>query len=184
MEQKFKFFYFMAALAVVGISTSKYNGDLELIPNSVFWILYISLGILMIAFPFILEQKKNNENSHSNNMSKGIQIVAPTLGNDGKYPAIKRSPHGRTIGYINFGEETSYIQIIATTKLEDHSEWLTIVPINKWDDETISRIKEQMTKFIVEIYYLDKAIVIAEHVSFELDEGFQQNVMQINLSGN
>lgn len=63
MEQINRFFYLMAVLAAVIISISKFNGDLELIPNNVFWVLYIPMLILLIAFPFVRRHEINNQNS-------------------------------------------------------------------------------------------------------------------------
>lgn len=66
MEQVIRFFYLMGVLAVVIISISKYNGGLELIPNNVFWVLYIPMLILMIAVPFVRRHENNNQNSQGN----------------------------------------------------------------------------------------------------------------------
>ncbi len=115
-------------------------------------------------------------------MSKAIQIVSPYFKGDDKYPAINRYPCGRTIGYMNFGDETLYVQIISTTQLDNLSEGLTIIPIIKLDDETIARIKTQMAEAIIEVYYLDKPKSIAIYKSFDFNKGFQQHIMQITLS--
>ena len=115
-------------------------------------------------------------------MRKSIQIVSPSFKVNDKYPAINRYPCGRTIGYMNFGDETFYIQIISTTQLDNLNDGLTIIPIIKLDDETITRIKSQMAEAIIEVYYLDKPKSIAIYESFDFNEGSQQHIMQITLS--
>lgn len=114
-------------------------------------------------------------------MNEIIQIIAPSFKNNDKYPDISRYPYGRTIGYLNCGDEAFYIQIIVTTKIVDGSEGLTILPIIQWDDVTVSRLKAKMEKSIVEIYYLDRPKYIAENISFKFNKGFQNNIIQLDL---
>lgn len=65
MQQLSDFFYLMGVLAVLIISISKYKGALELMPNVAFWLLYIPMLILSIAYPLI-RKKEQNLHSHRN----------------------------------------------------------------------------------------------------------------------
>jgi hypothetical protein len=62
MEQINTFFYLMGVFAIGVISISKYNGSLEIIPNNVFWVLYIPMLILLITSPLVRKYGKNNLN--------------------------------------------------------------------------------------------------------------------------
>jgi hypothetical protein len=112
---------------------------------------------------------------------KNIQVVSPSFRNNKKYPDISRYPCGQTVGYINLGEESFYIQIISITKIADQSEVLTLVPIIKWDNETTSRLKDKMKEYIIEIYYLDRPKSTTKYFSIEFNKEFQQNIVQLYL---
>jgi hypothetical protein len=61
MVQVNKFFYLMGAFAVLIISVSKFSGNLEIIPNNVFWTLYIPMLILVIIAPVIVHYEKKKK---------------------------------------------------------------------------------------------------------------------------
>ena len=162
---------------------------------------YLPLLILLVSLIILLGARKLNKDTLKNSellnneleerdllqmkksMNKTIQIVSPSLKGGEKYPAINHYPYGRTIGYMNIGDETFYIQIICTSQFDGLSEGFSIIPIIELDDETITRIKSQMGKSIIEVYYLDKPKSIAIYESFDFNEGIKQHVMQISLSG-
>jgi hypothetical protein len=66
MGQLITFFYLMGVFAIGIISISKYNGSLEIIPNRVFWTLYIPMFILLVLTPFVRKYEKNNINQQGN----------------------------------------------------------------------------------------------------------------------
>lgn len=57
MKQLVKFSYAMSVLALFVISIAKYNGALNDIPDSIFWILYVPMLFLVIVTPFLIEQE-------------------------------------------------------------------------------------------------------------------------------
>ena len=60
MKKIYLFFYVMGMFAIGIISISKYKGLLEILPNKVFWVLYIPMVVLVIAIPFAAKHESKS----------------------------------------------------------------------------------------------------------------------------
>jgi hypothetical protein len=57
MQQVISFFYLMSVLALFIISVAKYKGTLNHMLDSIFWLLYIPMLVLVVAIPFVIKQE-------------------------------------------------------------------------------------------------------------------------------
>lgn len=110
-----------------------------------------------------------------------MQVVAPSFRENEKYPDISRYQAGRTIGYLNIGDHSFYVQIILTSSLDNNSEQLMIIPILDWSNEDLLLINSMIDESAIEVFYLDRNQTISSNAYTRFSNNFKKEILHIDL---
>lgn len=162
------------------VETSKFRDDAKYSIDVLNSLLLATIFTVLFTFVSALGRINKNTLSEKRRVSgKCIEVVCPTF-RDGTQPDIRRYQQGRTIGYINIGDESHYVQVIQlVTSISEEQEELSLIPVVPWDDALASEVMKNTKNETIYVYYLDKPKAEYEAVNLCFNTAFQQNELRL-----